>query len=159
MATKLTLALTLLVFWLLLSGHYSPLLIGFGIASCILVVALKGRLETVDREVFTLDLLGYGAFLPWLIKEIVLSNVDVAKRILFPGRFPISPQYFIVYSPAHTDLGRVLYANSITLTPGTVSVSLDDNRIAVHALSHESADGLRRGEMGRRIAELEAKNR
>ena len=93
-------------------------------------------------------------YLGWLVVEIIKSNIDVARRVWAPG-LPISPT--IVYLPASqsTDLGRVIYANSITLTPRTISIDVGDGEIEVHALSKEAADALAEGEMGRRVCEIE----
>ena len=62
---------------------------------------------------------------------------------------------FEVTTSQKTDLGRVLYANSITITPGTVSIMVYDDRIMVHAISKEGADSLNQGEMDRRVTRME----
>jgi len=80
----------------------------------------------------------------------VRSNIDVARRILSPG-VPISPKLIEVPASQRTDLGKVIYANSITLTPGTISIRIRDGMILVHALSEEAADELLQGEMDRRV--------
>jgi len=93
-------------------------------------------------------------YLPWLAQQVVLSNIDVAQRIVDP-KLPIDPAIVYVKTDAKTAIGKVIMANSITLTPGTVSVEIEDNRIQVHALNHEgAAEGLS-GEMNRRVSELE----
>ncbi|WP_119458467.1 Na+/H+ antiporter subunit E [Rhodospirillaceae bacterium SYSU D60014] len=141
--------------WLLLSGHYDPLLIGLGISSCILVVVIAHRMDVIDREGHPIDF-GFGivTYWLWLLLEIAKSNVDVARRILDPS-LPISPTLIRVKASQRTELGRVIYANSITLTPGTVSIQLTDGTIEVHALTAEGAESLRGGEMNRRVAALE----
>ena len=93
-------------------------------------------------------------YLPWLIGQILRANVDVARRILSP-RLPIQPSLMLVDTRQRTDLGLVIYANSITLTPGTVSVDLEDRTIIVHALSASAAEGLAEGAMDRRVAAVE----
>ena len=90
----------------------------------------------------------------WLIKEIVLANIDVARRVLDP-RLPIRPRLIRVKASQTGDLGRVIYANSITLTPGTVSVDMQGDEITVHALTADAADEDKSGEMDRRVTELE----
>ena len=95
--------------------------------------------------------LGYAG---WLAVEIVKSNIDVASRILNPG-LPIQPQVIRVRSTQKTDLGRVIFANSITLTPGTVSMEIRGDEIIVHALSTDAADFDASGEMNRRVTALE----
>jgi len=135
----------LLGLWLLASGHYTPLLIGFGVASSAAVVALASRMGIVDREGMPVHLLGRALlYVPWITWEVFKANVDVAWRILSP-RMDISPCLVEVTTSQKTDLGRVLYANSITLTPGTVSIQVHGNRILVHAIAQEVADGLSTG--------------
>lgn len=149
------LGLFLFAIWLLLSGHYTPLLLVLGVASTLFIVAIALRVALVDREIHHV-LLKPSALLYWLWlgKEIIKSSVDVTRRILDP-RLPISPKVIKVRAGQRTDLGRVTYANSITLVPGTVSMDVDGDTIIVHALTRESADDLERGEMNRRVCGME----
>jgi multicomponent Na+:H+ antiporter subunit E len=80
--------------------------------------------------------------------------VDVARRILDP-KLPISPRLIKVKATQKRDLGRVIYANSITLTPGTVSVKMDGDEITVHALTREAAEGVETGAMDAKVTRLE----
>lgn len=148
----------LLGLWLLASGHYTPLLIGFGVASSAAVVVLASRMGIVDREGMPVHLLGRALlYVPWITFEVFKANIDVARRILSPG-MNISPRLIEVPTSQKTDLGRVLYANSITLTPGTVSIQVYGNHITVHAIAEEVADGLNGGEMDRRVTRLEGES-
>ncbi len=144
--------------WLLLSGYFSPLLLSFGAASCVFVVLIAHRMDVVDREGLPLHL-GWRLvpYWIWLIVEIIKANVDVAKRILDPA-LPISPTMVDLQSTQRTDVGKVIYANSITLTPGTVATAVGDNNIQVHALTRDAADSLLEGEMDRRVTALEGVN-
>ena len=141
--------------WLLWSGHYTLLTTSLGIGSCLLIVGLSIRMHIVDEEGQPVHLVtrlpGYSL---WLMKEVVVSNVDVARRILHP-RLPISPTMFVMKVGERSDLGQVIYANSITLTPGTITVRLRNGYVLVHALASKSEEELRIGEMGRRVARLE----
>ncbi len=152
---KITLAILLFAIWLLWSGIYLSLTIGFGVISCLGVALIAARMGIVDREGhpihLVLRLLTYG---PWLLWAIVKANIDVARRILNPG-MPISPRLIDVTPGQKSDLGRVIYANSITLTPGTVSLEMDENKIVVHALTQEAADDVETGDMDRRVTRLE----
>ena len=142
--------------WLLNSGHYTLLITSFGVASCLLVVWLSRRMGIVDEEGMPVHLLHrLPMYLPWIAKEVVKSNLDVARRILTPGRPDVSPRLFEAPTTQHSDLGRVLYANSITLTPGTVSIRVHGTKITVHAIADEVADELLEGEMDRRVTRLE----
>jgi len=153
---SIALLLLLMAVWLLNSGHYTVLITSFGVASCLLVVWLSRRMGIVDDEGVPIHiLLRLPLYLPWLAKEVVKSNLDVARRILGPGRLDVSPCLFEVPTTQHSDLGRVLYANSITLTPGTVSIRVHGTKITVHAIADEVADDLLVGEMDRRVTRLE----
>ena len=156
---KISLGITLFITWLLWSGHYNnPLILGFGVASCVLVVYLSSCLGIVDREGHPIHLLirllTYG---PWLVWAIIKANLDVSGRILKPG-VPISPQLIKVKAHQKTDLGRVIYANSITLTPGTVSVDVDGEDFLVHAISKEAAADVETGDMDRRVSRFEGES-
>ena len=144
--------------WLLLSGHYDPLILGLGLASCVVVVAITRRMDLVDHEGHPIHLtrraIGYW---PWLAWEIVKANVDVAKLVLAPS-MPISPTLVRLSASQKSDLGLVIYANSITLTPGTVSVDVEPGEILVHALSADAARELEGGEMDRRASQVEGQD-
>ena len=151
MANSISLWVFLYAFWLLLSGHYTPLLMGFGAVSCGLVVYIAHRMDVIDHEGhpshLSLKILPYWAWLCW---EIVKSNIDVAKVILSP-KLPISPVMFKTKASQSQELGQVIYANSITLTPGTVTVGLVDGVLEVHALTVEGAEAVLTGDMDRRV--------
>lgn len=151
MTHVISLALALFLLWLGLSGHFEPLLLFIGLASTVLAVFLAKRMEVLDHESHPIHLTGrLFRFWGYLSREVVLANIDVIKRILTPGK-SISPQLVKLPLPQQTDLGKVIYANAITLTPGTVSVQLDRSEITVHALAKESAEELGDGEMARRV--------
>ena len=146
--------------WLLLSGHLEPLMLGLGLASVLLTVILIRRMTLIDHESYPLHLSSkMPSFLVFILREIVKANIDVIKRIMTFKRSSISPQLFEVPASQETDLGRVIYANSITLTPGTVSVELTKEKILVHALSKEAADELASGEMAKSIPDEAAKEK
>lgn len=151
-------ALALAGMWFLWSGAFSlhhGLVAAMGGVSVALVLYLSHRLDIVDEEGQPLlmvgPLLGYG---PWLVTEIIKANLDVAKRIIDP-KLPISPTVFEVTCLGETDLNHVIFANSITLTPGTLSIELEERVITVHALSEHAAQDLLNGQMNRRVAKLE----
>jgi len=149
------LILFLFAIWLLLSGHYTPLMLTLGLLSTLLVVVLVNRANLIDQEkqpiIIKPSVLFYWG---WLGREIVKSNIDVARRILNP-RLQISPNVFTVKASQKSDLGRVTYANSITLVPGTVAMDVEEDVITVHALTQEAAADLQRGEMDRRVCAVE----
>ena len=140
------LALVLVAVWVLLSGIIQPLLLGLGLASCLAVVWLKVRADHRDRDPvpFALRIERLPGYLLWLGWEIVKSNADVSRRILSPS-MPVAPALRWLPVSQRTELARVLYANSITLTPGTLSVDIEDEWVAVHALDEASLVALGKG--------------
>ncbi len=152
----ITLGLGLFGLWLLLSGHYdNPLLLTLGVISSIAVVFIAQRMDVIDHESVPLRLrFGFIGYLGWLAKEIALANVAVAKIIISPS-LPLSPLLFRVKTSQKTDFGRVTHANSITLTPGTVSVEVEDGDIIVHAIAGNLASDMAKGEMDRRVTAVE----
>lgn len=143
--------------WLLWSGHYDePFLCLLGVVSVATVIVLTHRMGITDDEGAPIGLglrpIGYSI---WLAKEIVEANV-VVSRLILNRKLPIRPRMIRVKSSQRTNFGRVVLANSITLTPGTVSVDLQGDQIWVHALSLAEAEEDLSGDMDRRVTELEA---
>jgi len=150
--------LLLFAMWLMLSGHYNLLLLSFGVISTLITLTLSSRLSVIDREGHPIHILGKTLlYLPWLLWKIVLSNIDVARLIL-SSKSAISPTHEWVVTRQSTDLGKVIYANSITLTPGTIAIDINDNQIEVHALTSDAIKDLYSGEMDRRVAEVMGKH-
>ena len=157
MKYTVALAVILSASWLVWSGHFTPFMLILGGLSCLISVIVSLRMRVVDDEGAPLMMGVRTAFLfiPWLLWEIVKSNVAVTRTILSRDmdlkrnlvNVPIGPK---------SELGKVLLANSITLTPGTVSVRTGDDEIMVHALSFEGAAEDISGEMNRRICNLES---
>ena len=155
-----TLSLFVLLFltWLLLSGRYTGLLLGLGALSCLVVVAVCRRMKIIDPEGHPNHLIpGLLRYMPWLLWAIVKANIDVARRIVHP-RLPMSPRVIQVETSQKTHLGQVIYANSITLTPGTVAVETDEGTIDVHALTREAAEDVRSGTMDSRVTDMEGES-
>ena len=149
------LSLFLAAFWLLNSGHNTSLMLLLGAISIAFVLYIAHRMDVVDHESQPLHLtLKLPGFYAWLIKEIILANFLVVKHIWL-GNKTISPVLTTIKVSQKTDIGKVIYANSITLTPGTVTVALEGDKFIVHALLRESIIDLQTGEMDRRITELE----
>jgi len=141
--------------WIGLSGHWEPLLLGLGLLSCVAVPALARRMRLADSEGAPIQLsLRAVAYTPWLLWQIFRANVDVALRILRPS-LPIDPRVIRVKAGQRSDVARVVYANSITLTPGTVSLRVEGDEIEVHALTAEAAADLEAGAMDRRVSWME----
>lgn len=150
----LSLILLLVIFWLVNSGHYTPLIMGFGLASIILVVAIAQRMKVVDEESVPFHLMReLPRYYLWLLKELAISNLQVVRRIwLFSTK--LDPAVATIDITQSSDMGRVILANSISLTPGTITTAVTAESITVHALDRSSIEALRSGEMGARIRRL-----
>ena len=143
----------LFILWLLLSGHYNFLLISFGIVSSLLCVWLSNKMGLFNNKNFTLKfIIKLPIYWSWLIIEIIKSNISTAKIIINDN---CDPEIFYVKSSSKSDIGKANYANSITLTPGTVTVEIDNDNFLIHALSSEIGEDLRTGEMDRKVLNLE----
>ena len=141
--------------WLLMSGHYNVLIVSLGIISCAFCVYVAKRGKLIDDEglpiFFMPRLLNY---LIWLFKEILKSNLSTA-RVIINGK--VEPETFTVKTSQVTDVAKVTYANSITLTPGTVTTKMNKDVFEVHALNADFGNDIRTNEMDRRVKWLEGK--
>ncbi len=147
----------LYAFWILLSGYFTAFLLAAGAVCAVSVLLFSRRMGIIDREAFPLHLSARAMlnYWPWLAWEIAKSGWDVARRILDP-RLPISPTMVRFKPSQKSDLGLVIHGNSITLTPGTISVEVGDDEFLVHALTAEGGASLEGSEMDRRVSALEA---
>lgn len=152
-----SLLLFLYLFWLLLSGYFTAFLMAAGFGSALAVVWFARRMDVVDREGHPIHL-GPKAMVywPWLIKEIIKSAWDVSKIIVHP-RLPISPTLIQFQPTQTTDVGLVIHANSITLTPGTITIDAGPQGFLVHGLTRSGAQGVVDSEMDRRVTACEGK--
>lgn len=146
------LVLALAAFWFLLSGETAPQFLMLAALSVVVVLWLAARLKIVDRDASPYhrapNILFYAG---WLLVEIVKANIAVIRRILGPTQ-AIDPVMVSVTTTARTDLGRAMFANSITLTPGTVTVDIDGDKLKVHALVRETSSAASFAPMDRKAA-------
>lgn len=149
----LSLFAILAVTWWLWSGYATAMLLGLGLFSCALVTWLSHRMHLTDHESIPLNRFHYIVlYWLWLIVDILRSNVDVAARIL-SGRLELTTRR--LPATQHSDQSRVTYANSITLTPGTLSYDLETDAVSVHSLHGSLLDDLEKGSMARRVNSTE----
>jgi len=152
----LSLALSLFVFWVLLSGYFTPFLLSAGVGAAIAVAWLARRMAVADREGHPIHFLRAVLFYwPWLLKEIIKSGITVTRIVLSPS-MPISPALVRFRPTQHTVTGLVTHANSITLTPGTLTVTAEDGEFLVHGLTVDGANGCVDSDMDRRVRALES---
>ncbi len=154
MSRILVVLAALIAGWLLWSGLYKPLLLFLGAFSCLLCFWLVRRIDYFDERTyplrFSFGLLGYWF---WLGRQIVSSSLDVTRIVLHP-RLPISPRVVDIKSSSGQPFHHVTLGNSITLTPGTLSLDVYKGVIKVHALTEAGAEELLSGEMDRRVSAL-----
>eukprot|EP00439_Symbiodinium_sp_Y106_P089438 s1_g1974.t1 len=158
MIHAVTMGLGLFGLWLLLSGYLdNTLLLGLGVASCVACVYIAARMEVVDHESIPLQLkFGVFGYLFWLSAEIGKANWAVSKVIL-SRRMPLRQRMLTVPAEQVTDVGRVTFANSITLTPGTITVETENHSFLVHALTDDAADAEALNDMGARVSAVESR--
>lgn len=153
MMRSILLFLILFAFWLLLSGHYTPLIIGFGVVSSAFCVWMSSRIMTYDDEGLPLHLMtGLPGYILWLVWQIIIANVLTIKAIFSND---ISPSMFRIRSGKMSEAGLVLYANSITLTPGTVTIKMMRGGFLVHALTPAMAVDVKSDAMGAKIRQID----
>ncbi len=145
----------LFVFWALLSGKYDAFHLSLGVI-CTGVVAWMGHelifhnVRAGDMRVIAWRFLKY---IPWLFHEIVVSNFHVARLVLSP-RLPIDPNLIRYRTKLESDTSMVTLANSITLTPGTITIAIENGEFIVHALDRKVADDLNAGAMEDQVAHI-----
>ena len=152
-AKSITLFIVLFGFWLLMSGYYTPLILSLGVISCLLCVYLTIKGKFLDNE--TLPIYFFPRLIQytfWLIKEILKSNIITAKVIIMKSE---DPELFSVKASQKTNEGKVTYANSITLTPGTVTTQIKNDIFEVHALTKDFGDDVRSSDMDKMVTWLE----
>lgn len=151
---NLAFALVLFLFWIALSWHFSGAFLVLGLGSSLFVVWLSARMQLGGDDGAPVGavvrLIKYSV---WLLKEIAVSNIKVARIILDPT-LPVRPVLFYAPSAQKSGLGVFIFANSITLTPGTISIDISDSndQILVHALHENLSWGPQSCEMDARLA-------
>lgn len=137
---------------MVLSGYFKPLLLSLGVISIVLTIWIARRMRILDGETAPYMTIPQTlVYFTWLFKEIIKANIAVVRAVLSPD-MAVSPTLTRIPTPQKTDIGKVMFANSITLTPGTVSVDIQDDHILVHALLSEMSDPSDFAEMAERSA-------
>ena len=153
----LVLGLLLIAAWLLWSGLFKGLLLFLGAVSCALTLYIVHRMGYFDKEAFVfrykLGLLGFWA---WLSREILKSSLEVA-RVVLRRDLKLEPRVVALDASDLDRFDQALLGNSITLTPGTLTLDVHDGRLLVHALTPEAAAALKDGEMQRRVEALRSR--
>ncbi len=147
------------IFWILLSGEFSLILILSGVFSSLLVSYISHDLLTGqgDIKLGFIRTIRFIRYLPWLLWQILLANIDLVYRTLHP-KMPINPKIITFKNDFKTDLGMVTLANSITLTPGTVTIDVNENEFIVHTIDEKAAESLISGQMQAKVRKIEGQH-
>lgn len=154
-------ALGLAALWLLMSGLWDkPLILIFGAVSVVLSVWVAKRMDYVDgaQIAFSLNPFKTLGYVFWLLVEIAKSNFAVAKLIL-AGDNCERQKLFMVPVSCKSEIAQVMFANSITLTPGTITVETENDQFVVHALDFSDGDMVALAEMDARVRATETDGR
>ena len=152
-------AVLLMVFWLIMSGHYDPMHVSFGVFSVVLVVLLHLRIR---KHLFTLGehspalklrLARIAYYVPWLLWQIVVASLQVAYVVLHP-KCPIDPAVLRFRTKLGNTSSKVILGNSITLTPGTITLGIERDEFLVHSLMDVSSSGIVDGSLPGEVAKL-----
>ena len=142
--------------WVIWSGKFDAFHLSLGVISCALVTFMSHDLFLERKKLspkIIVESIRFIKYVPWLLYQIVLSNIHVASLVLSP-RMPIDPKIIRYKTKLKTDIALVTFANSITLTPGTITADISDGEYIVHALSKKVADDLMTGEMEDKVAHI-----
>ena len=146
----------LFVNWVIWSGLFDAFHLSLGVISCLLVTLMSSNLLFKRKEFKAGDLLEalrLIVYIPWLLYQIILSNIHVAKIVLKPD-MPIDPEVIRYKTKLKKDISIVTFANSIILTPGTITADIIDDELYVHCLDKKVAEDLMTGEMEDRVAHV-----
>ncbi len=149
--SRLAVFLLLFAFWLIFSGHFDALHISLGLVCCALVTTWSADLLFPDGlpSRTPVRLGRFVRFIPWLLYQVALANLHVVYLIFRPDR--LRPQVVRFKTRLTSDFAKVTLGNSITLTPGTITMDIVDGEFVVHAVSDKAAAGLQSGEMEQRV--------
>ena len=146
----------LVVLWLLMSGLYKTLILVFGLSSVLLVMFFMNRMNEKDGYEVEINLKVIETFkyAVWLIFEVAKCNLAVVK-LLLARKVQIAQEFVEIPVSIKSDLAQVIFANSITLTPGTVTVETEDNHLVVHVLNLDNNTESELVNMGQTVNRLE----
>lgn len=130
----------LVVFWYTMSGMNEPLILGLGVVSVIVTMILSWRLKVIDADSSPYGrIIAFLVYWVWLFVEILKANWRVIQACV-KADLDINPALVKVKTVCRSDLAKTTFANSITLTPGTVTLAVEGDKLLVHALYEEDAE-------------------
>ena len=153
-AAPIVVFILLMAFWIPFSGNFDAFHLSLGVLSCafVAIISHKFLFENFAAPKKMSKIFRFIAYMPWLIWQIILSNIHVVYMVLNPSK--IKPQVVQFKSNLKSELSMVTLGNSITLTPGTITMEIEDGEFFVHALDQQVADDVMTGEMEKRVAHI-----
>ncbi|OGW42044.1 MAG: hypothetical protein A2010_06215 [Nitrospirae bacterium GWD2_57_9] len=141
--------------WVIWSGMLDAFHLALGVISCAIVALLSHDLLFKRRtfNTWARESGRFMAYLPWLLYQVVIANFHVVYLVLHP-KMPIEPRIVRFRSGLKNELAQVVFANSITLTPGTITADIVEGEYVVHAISKKTADDLVSGDMEKRVSRI-----
>lgn len=132
-------------FWILLSGKFDLFHLALGVISSVFVAFISKDLffHRIAEKNKPVEICRFIRYIPWLIYEIFLATLHVAYLALHPRMMDlIDPKIINFKTTLKRDIAQVVFATSITLTPGTITIRIVDGEYYIHALSEKSAKGV-----------------
>jgi multicomponent Na+:H+ antiporter subunit E len=154
MKAKIATFIVMLTFWVVLSGMFDAFHFTLGVICCLMVSHFSHSLLFYhgDGKSWTKGLIGTICYLPWLFYQIIIANLEVAYLVLHPRMLEkIDPHLIRFKTTLKRPISKVTFAQSITLTPGTITVNIEEDEFMVYALTRSAGEALP-GEMERRVA-------
>lgn len=145
--------------WVIWSGMFDAFHLSLGVISCLLVIYMSHDILFTSKKITSkhlMEVIRFIKYIPWLLYQIVLSNIYVARLVMNPN-MPIDPHVIRFKTKLKKDISVVTFANSITLTPGTITADIKEGEFYVHCISKKVADDLP-GEMENRVAHIFMEN-
>ena len=152
MIHKLIILIFLVLFWYAFSGETGGFYIEAGIFSCLLALYIAIKLGLPRKLVHNYKIIKY---IPWLFWQVLISGLYVT-RLVFSRNLKLSPEFITLDTPGKRDVFYAMFANSITMTPGTVTLLINDKQgnVVAHAISAKAASELKSGAMARKVDEV-----
>ncbi len=145
--------------WMVFSGLFDAFHLTLGAISCLVVTLISSSFFFEDREAGVgqrlQQILRIPGYLLWLLYQIALSNLHILKLALTPGDLKgLDPSLVRVKTKLKTDFGKYALANSITLTPGTITIELDEDELLIHSISEHTKSGVEDDSMEQKISKV-----
>lgn len=148
--------IVIFLFWFALSGMTSVNILFLGLISSLFIAYIVNKMDLIDHEVsfHNFNIIRLISYIVWLIKEIIISSIIVCIYIILPNK-RVSPKIIKVKCSQKSEAAKVLYANSITLTPGTVTIDVSDDVFTVHTLDQSFEESLESKKMDKKVTDTE----